>query len=197
MRRRPVQRGSRFKSAVLKPPHLNAVHHHVNKGNNQVLEEKGSKEEREEREDVLRRHEQQGGVQHLFKECHRAFHVPQSGEKHHHHQKRKEKDMKGYQYQHGRYGRQIQYGQVQDQGSAVSESCKKGGKKSDNDESYDNDNDKEGRYDSAVHDVMTEMSRDACMDVEGNDRGKGKKDYKRVRQSFPPYVLDAYTDHHD
>ncbi|KAK5715121.1 hypothetical protein LTR15_010537 [Elasticomyces elasticus] len=122
---RPAQRHKaqpsyRFKSAVLKLPHLNqTVHHHNNNNAKRWEEEMDRDDDEEEREEqelrALRKHAQQSGVQHVVKECRRAFHVPLSGEKHHHHQKRKQKEkqnMKDYEYgyegQYDRSGQQTQ-----------------------------------------------------------------------------------------
>ncbi|KAK5125755.1 hypothetical protein LTR85_012031 [Meristemomyces frigidus] len=115
----------------------------------------------------LRQHAQLGPVQHVLKDCRRAFHVPQSGEKHHHHQKRKEKEKNQkangegqYEYQYDLYGQQTQQPGLQQ----PSVSKRKSGNAA-------------GGYDSTVHDVMTTMSREACTAARSHD--KQKKDYKR------------------
>ncbi|KAK4966567.1 hypothetical protein LTR42_010878 [Elasticomyces elasticus] len=172
--RRKAQPSYRFKSAVLKLPHLNqTVHHHNN--NAKRWEEEMDRDDEEEREEqelrALRKHAQQSGVQHVVKECRRAFHVPLSGEKHHHHQKRKQKEkqnMKEYEYgyegQYDRSGQQTQqpHGRQQRQRSASKQR---------------REEDVSRRYDSTVHGVMTEMSRQACTDALSHE--KNKKDYKR------------------
>ncbi|KAK5108945.1 hypothetical protein LTR62_007660 [Meristemomyces frigidus] len=159
-----------------KPPHLNAVHYHANNHNNKAREDKEDKREEQEK-DVMasRRHEQLDGVQHLLSECHRAFHVPLSGGKDHRHQKRKEKEGMAQQY-----GGQIQYGGQQQRGFVSKRSVRSGRRDNVNDDHGNGYNDNGGaRYDSAVDDVITGMSKDACTAAEGTGRAKGKKDYKR------------------
>lgn len=164
--RRQAQASCRFKSAVLKRAHLNQVVHHQAHNN-----KKPRKEDKEDREDEDRELRQQGAVQHVLKECRRAFHVPQSGEKHHHHQKRKEKEKNQknngedqYEYQYDRYGQQ-----TQQPGRQQRSACKH----SSGDNARGND--------STVDNVLTTMSRDACDSARGH--AKHKKDYKRVCMS--------------
>jgi len=188
--RRPVLRrkalGSyTFKSAVLKLPHLNqVVHHHAHNktakpGKEELYRDEEEEEEEEEELEASRRHMQRSGVQHAVKECHRAFHAPPSGEKHHHHQKRKEKDGKKvkereyeYEGQYDRDGQHIQQGHGRQQ-QEVSASRQR------------TNEDTTMAYDNAVHGVMTDMSRQACKDALGDE--KAKKSHKPVSQ--PPGAL--------
>lgn len=172
----------------MKRTHVNQVVHHLSHNNNKRWEDKDRNNEEEEaeerRREALRRHAHAGRVQHVLKECRRAFQVPQSGEKHHHHQKRKEKENqkkkeKGdqYEYQYDRYGQQIQQEdglQQQQQQQSVS---KRGG-----------EGDALREYDSMVHDVMTTMSRRACASAQSHGKAK---DYKRVSQSLRPRLADS------
>ncbi|KAK3679457.1 hypothetical protein LTR78_001018 [Recurvomyces mirabilis] len=177
-----------FKSAVLKLPHLDQVVHHGDKCNN-----KEEEEDLEESKQALKRHERQGGVQHLFQGCHRGFHLPLSGEKHHLNQKRKNQNLKKEKkggtiqgqygrYQYGRYGSQIQLGSHGGQQGQPFVSERQRGKGlfdgDDGNDVYADDDGPKRKYDSTVHGVMTEVSREACVEVERSS-GKGKKDYKR------------------
>ncbi|TKA78833.1 hypothetical protein B0A55_02227 [Friedmanniomyces simplex] len=148
------------------------------------MDSEDKEEQREERELMaLRRHAQQSGVQHVVKECRRAFHVPLSGEKHHHHQKRKGKEGKkaresGYEYegQYDRDGQQTQQGHGRQQREASASEQRK-------------DEDVARRYDSTVHAVMTEMSRQACADALTHE--KTKRDYKRSGKMKMPDISKA------
>ena len=94
----------RFKSAILKLPHLNQVLNHQGCNNNKDKKEKEDEEDEEEYK-----------VSDSKKESSHAFHKALSGEKHR--QKKKEKNQKDeyqYQYQYDRYGQQTQqHGQHQ------------------------------------------------------------------------------------
>ncbi|KAK4547529.1 hypothetical protein LTR36_000486 [Oleoguttula mirabilis] len=157
-------------SAVLKRAHLDqVVHHQVHNNNNNNKPRKEDKEGRDDEEECLelRSHTQQGPVQHVLKECRRAFHAPQGGEKHHHHQKRKEKEKKGLKHGEGQYEDQYDpYGQEAQQDGLQQPSASKR-----------NSGDTARGYDSTVHDVMTTMSREACASARSHN--KYKKDYKR------------------
>jgi len=162
-----------FKSAVLKLPHLNqVVHHHAHNnttkpGREELYRDEEEEEEEEEEPELeaSRRQTQRSGVQHLVKECHRAFHAPPSGEKHHHHQKRKGKEGKNvkereyeYEGQCDRDGQHIQQGHGRQQREASA--------------SRRTSEDTARAYDSAVHGVMTDMSRQACTDALTHERPK-------------------------
>ncbi|KAK1067866.1 hypothetical protein LTR12_013492 [Friedmanniomyces endolithicus] len=164
------------KFAVLKLPHLNqVVHHHARNNTAKRGKEELYQDEEEEEEEELelelevkasRRHMQQSGVQHLVKECRRAFHAPPSGEKHHHHQKRKEKEGKNvkqreheYEDQYDRDGQHIQQGH--------------GRQQRDPSASRQRDLEDTARVcDSTIHGVMTDMSRQACKDALGDEKAK-------------------------
>ncbi|KAK3066222.1 hypothetical protein LTR53_017520 [Teratosphaeriaceae sp. CCFEE 6253] len=162
------------------------------RNNNKVEDEEEDAEWEAERElSALRRTAQQGGVQHVLKECRRAFHVPLSGEKHHQHQKRKEKEDE-YEYQYegqcDRSGQQTQ--QVHGRQQRQSASKQRQG------------HDTARKLDSTMHGVMTEMSRQAC--VEKVDIGKQQKDYKhsgkmKMHESTQPEPIllpKGHTGHH-
>ncbi|KAK3065994.1 hypothetical protein LTR53_017815, partial [Teratosphaeriaceae sp. CCFEE 6253] len=136
------------------------------RNNNKVEDEEEDAEWEAERElSALRRTAQQGGVQHVLKECRRAFHVPLSGEKHHQHQKRKEKEGEHeYQYegQYDRSGHHTQQGHGRQERQSASKQRQS--------------HDTARKLDSTMRGVMTEMSRHACM--EKVDIRKQQKDYK-------------------
>ncbi|KAK0894385.1 hypothetical protein LTS16_017637 [Friedmanniomyces endolithicus] len=159
------------KLAVLKLPHLNqVVHHHAHNnttkpGREELYRDEEEEEEEEPELEASRRQTQRSGVQHLVKECHRAFHAPPSGEKHHHHQKRKGKEGKNvkereyeYEGQCDRDGQHIQQGHGRQQREASA--------------SRRTSEDTARAYDSAVHGVMTDMSRQACTDALTHERPK-------------------------
>ncbi|TKA71702.1 hypothetical protein B0A55_07142 [Friedmanniomyces simplex] len=141
-------------------------------------------EQREERELMaLRRHAQQSGVQHVVKECRRAYRVPLSGEKHHHHQKRKGNDGKKAresgnenERQYDRDGQQTPQGHGRQQREASASKQRK-------------DEDVARRHDSTVHAVMTEMSRQACADALSHE--KTKRDYTRSGKMETPDISKA------
>ncbi|KAI7601930.1 hypothetical protein KC343_g15057, partial [Hortaea werneckii] len=123
-------------------------------------------------------HAERPRAQQVLKECCRAFHVPESGEKHHHHQKRKEKYQKKdnqngknkyqdqYEYQSpqsSRHGQQTQQ-RRQQQSAASKRHC-------------DTGNDDLREHDSTANDVTTTMSRDTFDSTK--EHGKRSKDYKR------------------
>lgn len=184
--RRPVQARFRFKSAVWKAPHLNQVSH---SGFHQGNKRKEDYHNNNSEEQALRQRQQVGRVQHVLKGCRRAFHVPQSGEKHHHHQKRKEKEegqnrnpqkyqgQYEYEYQQDRFGQQIQQHGRQRRSAA----SRRNGS---------HDDDLRG-HDSMVHDMMTTMSREACASAQGH--GKREKDYKRVWQAIMLFPDPSFT----
>jgi len=170
-----------FKSAVLKLPHLNqVVHHHARNNTAKPRKEESYRDEEEEEEDeqereVSRRHTQRSGVQHLVKECHRAFHALPSGEKHHHHQKRKEKgkkNVKALEYEYGdQYDRDGQHTQPGHGRQQREESA-----------SRQRDLKDTARVcDSTIHGVMTDMSRQACTNALTHERPKTSS--KRVSWS--------------
>ncbi|KAI7241952.1 hypothetical protein KC330_g275 [Hortaea werneckii] len=116
-------------------------------------------------------------AQQVLKECRRAFHVPESGEKHHHHQKRKEKNQKKgdqngenkYQDpyespQSSQHGQQRQQHRRQQQSAASKRHCGSG-----NDDLREND--------STADDVATTTLRETSDSTKGH--GKRNKDYKR------------------
>ncbi|GAB1739206.1 hypothetical protein NU219Hw_g3956t1 [Hortaea werneckii] len=116
-------------------------------------------------------------AQQVLKECRRAFHVPESGEKHHHHQKRKEKNQKKgdqngkdkcqYPYespQSSRHGQQRQQHRRQQQSAASKRPC---GPRSD--DLREND--------CTADDVTTTTLRETSDSTKGH--GKRDKDYKR------------------
>ncbi|KAK0823753.1 hypothetical protein LTR54_009925 [Friedmanniomyces endolithicus] len=175
-------------NAVLKLPHLNqVVHHHAHNktakpGKEELYRDEEEEEEEEEELEASRRHMQRSGVQHAVKECHRAFHAPPSGEKHHHHQKRKEKDGKKvkereyeYEGQYDRDGQHIQQGHGRQQ-QEVSASRQR------------TNEDTTMAYDNAVHGVMTDMSRQACKDALGDE--KAKKSHKPQPGDFLKRIHD-------
>merc|ERR1712070_1074762 len=164
----PAQARLRFKSAVLNAPHLNQLarseFHNNNNNNNNDNEED---------------HAERPRAQQALEECRRAFHVPESGEKHHHHQKRKEKHQKEdnqngknkyqdqYEYQSpqsSRHGQQTQQHRRQQQSAASKRHCDPG-------------NDDLREHDSTANDVTTTMSRDTFDSTK--EYGKRNKDYKR------------------
>ncbi|KAI6887877.1 hypothetical protein KC360_g412 [Hortaea werneckii] len=124
-------------------------------------------------------HAERPRAQQVLKECRRAFHVPESGEKHHHHQKRKEKYQKKdnqngknkyqdqYEYelsQSGRHGQQTQQHRRQQQSAASKRQCDPG-------------NDDLREHDSTANDVTTTTSRETFDSAKAY--GKRNKDYKR------------------
>ncbi|KAI7481885.1 hypothetical protein KC351_g6110 [Hortaea werneckii] len=125
-------------------------------------------------------HAERPRAQQVLKECRRAFHVPESGEKHHHHhQKRKEKYQKKdnqngknkyqdqYEYQSpqsSRHGQQTQQQRRQQQSAASKRHCDPG-------------NDDLREHDSTANDVTTTMSRENFDSMK--EHGKRNKDYKR------------------
>ena len=103
-----LQASRRFKSAVLKLPHINQILHHYGHNNNAPLEDNkedlDDEEERQPTADARR-----------LKEKSLAFHPDQRGEKHHHQKNGKKKGgKKGYQYE-GQYDRSGQQAQQQAQ----------------------------------------------------------------------------------
>ncbi|KAK0935333.1 hypothetical protein LTR29_013125 [Friedmanniomyces endolithicus] len=180
-------------NAVLKLPHLNqVVHHHARNNTAKPRKEESYRDEEEEEEDeqereVSRRHTQRSGVQHLVKECHRAFHALPSGEKHHHHQKRKEKgkkNVKALEYEYGdQYDRDGQHTQPGHGRQQREESA-----------SRQRDLKDTARVcDSTIHGVMTDMSRQACTNALTHERPKTSskrpgKGLKRVHDEPPQPV---------
>ena len=87
----------RFKSAVLKLPHINQVLHHHGCNNNVQQQEHVDEDAEDQEQEMLSRSKGKS----------RAFHGKECGEKHH--QKKKEKGKKDqYQYRYHRCGQQAQ-----------------------------------------------------------------------------------------
>ena len=161
-RRTNAPASCRFKSAVLKLPHINQVVHHHG------CNDKGL---REEWEDVDEEREKVGSVLRELKEEERAFQVGLSGEKHHQKKGKKGKKKEGYQYQYqyqdqyDRYGRPTQRQQPSP--------CKDKTSSLDGTQGYESTN-------------GCNANGSAVTAPASNQHSKHKKDYKRV--SMPRHL---------
>ena len=162
----------KFKSAVLKLPHLNQILHHQANNNNaqqQDAQQGSDDEDRDQRrQDEERRLKEKG----------QAFHPERSGEKHHQkkgNQKNGKKGKKGpYEYQYDRYGQQTQ--QHSERRPSVSKQQSGHGIRG---------------YDSTSTNDMSTGREAAPVSLQHD---KHKKDYKRVsgddHRSSAPYTDD-------
>lgn len=110
----------RFKSAVLKLPHLNQVQQYADNNNNNKVKNYNDNDNKDKEKDV-----EVDLLAQALKDAGVAFHETSSGEKHHQNQKNRKhmkcqnekRKEKGYQYQYqyqhqyGPYGSQTQHGQ--------------------------------------------------------------------------------------
>lgn len=170
---RPVARGGRFKSAVLKLPHLDAVRRTKDSGNNRH-EYEGNNNEEYKAGNNNRRLEKKALAGPLHRG--RGFQASLGGGKHHSHQNRKQKqngtqnESVGHKYQsqysYGLSGQQ-QVSQQRQQRSLSESRTKCEPRKDAELTSYDNGND----HDNGMKDVPKAAAP---------SQGKPQKDYKRV-----------------
>ena len=152
----------RFKSAVLKLPHLNQILHHQGHSNNVQQQDTEQGSDDEDREQQLQNKERG------LKEKGEAFQAEWSGEKHHHQKKdqkngkKKEGKSGQYDYQYDRYGQQTQQARSQRRPSVSRIDCGNGIR----------------GYDLTD---MKSMSYGSEATPESLQHDKHKKDYKRVR----------------